>query len=66
MLTVYPDAEITRRKRHHYILDENAKLKWTGALMGDCLIHLYETGHYEFLVQTAESKFKVTLRRDPS
>jgi len=65
MFTVHPDRPTTRRKAHHYVLDENGNLAWTGAKMGDLLIFLWETGHFEFLVDLGNVILKATLVKEP-
>lgn len=61
MLTIFPDMPTTRRKMHHYVLDDARSLMWTGAKMGSCLEWLWENGHYEFDVETPNLKFHINL-----
>lgn len=63
MLTVHPDNATTRRKSHHYVLDENEDLVWTGARVSDLFVFMYETEQVEFLMQTKEILFNIKVFR---
>lgn len=62
-MTLYPDNQTMRRRKIHYILDENDDLAWSGAKMGDALTWLYETGAAEFYMKIDDVTFRLTIVR---
>ena len=65
MMTVFPDEQSMRRRKHHYILDDKGELAWTGAEMGASIDWLYENGHYEFCVQLPHVRYRLKVTRAP-
>jgi len=63
MPTIFPDVQTMRRRKIHYIMDENDDLAWSGAKMGDALTWLYENGHADFYMKIDDVTFKLTIVR---
>ena len=63
MPTIYPDEQTMRRRKIHYILDENDDLMWSGPKMGAAFEFLYENGYADFNIKLEAGTFKVTIVR---
>lgn len=65
MLTIWPDVEVTRRKRFHFVTDEAGVVLWRGIRLTQLLEFVITTGASEALVRTADAAYHLRLAARP-
>ncbi len=60
------DMPVSRRQRMHHIIDPAGDLRFSAGKVEPCLIWLFENGIGEFLIETEEHKFLLTIIRVPA
>jgi len=62
VLTIWPDVEVTRRKRFHFVTDEAGVVLWRGIRLSDLIEWLHVTEQTEALVRTELHAYRLELR----
>ncbi len=51
MFTIFPDCQLTRRKRVHWVIDDEGDVAFSSADLSDCIRWLYDRGDMVAMVE---------------
>ncbi len=62
MFIIFPDCQLTRRKRVHWVIDDKGDVSFSSADLSDCINWLFEQGHMSAHVEITGHKDPWTIR----